>query len=79
MCAIGLYELSVLSPGGGVVVIWQSGQILLELRAEWRCAGHTVTTRKETGHFIILKKIMSANLSNKISAVSVERSSTTYR
>ena len=59
VCAIGLYELSVLSPGGGVVVIWQSGQILLELRAEWRCAGHTVTTRKETEHYYLKKDYVS--------------------
>lgn len=34
VCAIGLYELTVLSPGGGVVVTWQSCQVLTELRAE---------------------------------------------
>ena len=48
VCAIGLYELSVLSPGGGVVVTRQSVQILPELRAERRCAGHPVTRHKES-------------------------------
>lgn len=38
VCAIGLYELTVLSPGGGVVETGQSGQILLELGAEGRSA-----------------------------------------
>lgn len=60
VCAIGIYELSVLIAGGGVVVTRQSGQILSELRAEWRGVGHTVTRHKETELLII-----STNLTEK--------------
>ena len=64
VCAIGIYELSVLSPGGGIVLTRQSVQIPSELRAEWRCAGHTVTRHKET-HLLII----STNLTGKTSFV----------
>lgn len=78
VCAIGMYELIVLSPGGGVKLTRQIVQIVPELGAEGWCVGHPVTRQKETEHFIFLNKIISTHLSNKISAVSVERHLTTY-
>ena len=46
MCAIGVYELPVLGPGGGTVATGQSCQIPLKLRAEGRTVRHTVTEDK---------------------------------
>ena len=59
VCSIGLYQLSVLSPGWSIIVTWQSVQILSELRAEGPCAGHTVTRHKETEYLIILTEMIS--------------------
>lgn len=47
MCAIGADELTVLSPGEGVVEDWQPGQILDELGAEGWTVGHTVARHAE--------------------------------
>lgn len=38
VCAIGVYKILELIPGGGVVETWQPGHILSELRAERRMA-----------------------------------------
>ena len=68
VCAIGMYELIVLSPGGGVILTRQTVQILPELGAERWCVRHTVTRQKETEQFIFLNKIISTNVPDKISA-----------
>lgn len=43
MCAVCVYEVSVLGLGCIAVGSWESGQIFTELSTETRAVGHTVT------------------------------------